>query len=308
MKKIIEVMVIILNYNSTLVSINAAESVIDNTSGDYMICIADNHSKTAELELLKKYRNSKVITLFFEDNLGYANGNNKAIAQMSECFDFKYVVIMNPDITIFKKNTINEMVNYIEQEKDKRIIGVSPLVWNYRYADDPRMQTSAMRRFSFRNVIISSFLLHRYIFRDEYKRMIYFNDRPYLSPMEIDIPSGAFFLIKTDFFKKIGMFDERTFLYFEEIIIGQRIKENNGKLILLPDCVVKHFHGMATLKDRYTISKEMHKYRVDSIMVYLQYYLNIHRLGRFYIRCLLTFDFALRWLLMILYRGLKLND
>ena len=147
MKKNIDLMVVILNYNSTLASINAAESVVHNTSGNYMICIADNHSKTTELELLKKYKNDKVITLFFNSNMGYAKGNNSAITQLSEVYNFKYIVIMNPDITICNKYTINEMINYLEKENDERVIGVSPLVWNYRYTDDPRMQTSAMRIF-----------------------------------------------------------------------------------------------------------------------------------------------------------------
>ena len=55
--------------------------------------------------------------------------------------------------------------------------------------------------------------------------MVYYKERPYERLIDFEVPSGCFFIIKTDAFMKVGMFDERTFLYAEEIILGYKLKE-----------------------------------------------------------------------------------
>ena len=64
---------------------------------------------------------------------------------------------------------------------------------------------------------------------------------PYYNNITFEVPSGAFFLINTDIFKMVGLFDEGTFLYGEENILGYKIKEIEKKFKELVDGIQKEF-------------------------------------------------------------------
>ena len=85
---------------------------------------------------------------------------------------------------------------------------------------------------------------------------------------EVETINGAAFLIQADFLKKIGYFDENTFLYAEELILGHTIKENNFKCALNATTCLLHFQGVSS----YNINKDM--YQKESTKYYFKSKLN----------------------------------
>ncbi|MEM4230386.1 MAG: glycosyltransferase, partial [Candidatus Pacearchaeota archaeon] len=63
---------------------------------------------------------------------------------------------------------------------------------------------------------------------------------------EIDFASGACMLIKSDVFKKIGKFDERYFLYYEDSDFCQRAKKTQYKIIYNPKAILWHKNAGST--------------------------------------------------------------
>lgn len=49
-------------------------------------------------------------------------------------------------------------------------------------------------------------------------------------------------MIKTSFLKEIGLLDEGVFLYCEESIIAEQVKNSKGSIFFIPEVIVKHLH------------------------------------------------------------------
>lgn len=62
----------------------------------------------------------------------------------------------------------------------------------------------------------------------------------YASERDVDLVIGAAMFIRADVFKKLGGFDERYFLYHEEIDFAHRLRDAGLRLVYLPQCVAVH--------------------------------------------------------------------
>ena len=186
---------------------------------------------------------------------------------------------MNPDVLVLDNGTIEGMIEQIET-KD-HIVGGQPLVWNCYYGDDAALQQNIRVVPTYMDLCMLSFEPLKILMRSRYKRMIYQNRMPFNEEIEYRVPSGAFFLIKANIFDEMGKFDEETFLYYEEHIIGnaevrQTFKisnvgtiagayvldgklERNAGVRVLRDNVVIHDGKLASLKRFKDDAKEVTK-------------------------------------------------
>ena len=60
--------------------------------------------------------------------------------------------------------------------------------------------------------------------------------------------SGCCFLISSDVFKQIGLFDDNVFLYAEEYILGKKLQNVNLMACYCPEAIIVHNHGASTRK------------------------------------------------------------
>ena len=65
-------------------------------------------------------------------------------------------------------------------------------------------------------------------------------DRP---PRRIDYPTGAFWIFRREIYRRVGPFDERFFLYFEETDFCKRARENGWPAYIHPAIRVEHQRG-----------------------------------------------------------------
>lgn len=82
------------------------------------------------------------------------------------------------------------------------------------------MQINIRKVFTYSDMIINASWVLEHIFKKKFNESVYFSEKPYNSNIVFEVPSGAFFLINTDIFERVGFFDESTFLY-AEIFEGQ---------------------------------------------------------------------------------------
>jgi len=176
--------------------------VIDNSPTDYLrgVCAGMN-----------------VEYIFNNNNLGFGSGHNIAIRKMTGMA--KYSLILNPDV-YFGPGTVEKIFNFMEGNGDIGL--VMPKVM---YPDGslqylcrllPTPYDSLLRKI---NIGILGPLLKARKFRYELK----FAD--YNKLMDVPYLSGCFMFIRTEVFKKVGIFDERFFLYFEDIDLSRRINQ-----------------------------------------------------------------------------------
>lgn len=62
----------------------------------------------------------------------------------------------------------------------------------------------------------------------------------YAGERDVDLVVGAAMFIRTDIFRALGGFDERFFLYHEEIDFAHRLRDLGRRVVYLPQCVVTH--------------------------------------------------------------------
>ena len=88
------------------------------------------------------------------------------------------------------------------------------------------------------------------------------HDMGYNRTIEIPSLSGCFMFLRTDILRKVGMFDERYFMYAEDLDLCRRIGEVS-KTMFYPNVSVYHEYEKGSYKN-----KKLLKYHICSIVKY----------------------------------------
>lgn len=289
--------VIILNYNTSDDCKKAIESIEKcSTTDDYMICVVDGgSSKDGEdkaVEALSE-NDDHVISLVLKENKGYAYGNDEGFKALEQEYDFKYTVIMNPDVIVNAKGTIEGIIEGIEREDD--LIGGQPLIGTVGSPRPANEQINIRTAFSYRDFLISNFWLTRRTRKKDFEAMTYVKERPYKEHIRYEVPYGAFFVIRTDIFKEIGLFDPDTFLYAEEFILGYKVKQLNKTFMLFPEYTVDHYQGKAS-GSHGGMSIRTLRNTMDAVSVYMRKYLKVSSFGIKWYRFVCYFNRYTEWI------------
>ncbi|WP_371747970.1 glycosyltransferase family protein [Hahella aquimaris] len=172
-------------------------------------------------------------------NVGYAKGNNIAIDDIES----EYHLILNPDV-ILASDALTRGLRQLGGDASLSLVAPA----SYDFFGGP-IQYICKRYPSllvlFLRFIKSPWLdarfkrvLSEYEYRDEIDRGVTF------SP---EIVSGCFMLCRTSALKKVGGFDERFFLYFEDFDLSLRMGKV-GKVVYLPEMKIQHYGGGAGRK------------------------------------------------------------
>ena len=248
---------VILNYNDYKTTINYLKTIKNYKSLDCII-VVDNNSSDDSYEKLKKIENKKIIVLKASKNGGYGYGNNIGIKFAIKKYKKCNIIISNPDIEV-KDDTIKQMSEYLSNNSNVAI--VSPVIkehgtlnrgWKASNGYKEMLLSVPVLGRKFRNRIIGYPSSH-------YKK----------NKSSVDVVSGCFFMIKSDVFKKINYFDENIFLYYEENVICNKIKNLNYDIIILNKCNVIHNHSVSINKSynglgKYRILKKSQMYYLNN--------------------------------------------
>jgi GT2 family glycosyltransferase len=232
--------IVIVNYLNYPDTINYIENTILHQEDiDLEIVIVDNASPNESYRLLEeKFRGNRGINVLLNSlNSGYAAGNNIGIRflEKKKC---DFILISNSDIYLDDKCLLIKMIT-IYKQLDK-VAFVSPVML---VKDRICSELSAWKLpDKLKEVLHSTFLLRilgsRYLARYYYK--IEAENYP---SIKVDCVAGSFFLGTVDIFREINYFDENTFLYYEETILGLKIKNKNFNNYLLLDLKYTHLQA-----------------------------------------------------------------
>jgi len=236
------VCVLILNYMSYQDTLRYVDNLKDQKGVRLQILIVDNCSPNESFdELSGAFTNDKQVDVIQSPiNGGYAYGNNFGLHFLSEK-DVDFILISNNDIYLDDDYLISRMTN--EYEKQVKPAFIAPLMLvNSR--EDRKHQ--AWRLPSFTDDLFASLrtlyymakwlgISNRYNFPEEDRRT-----------HRVDCLNGSFFMGEKDVFYLIGLFDEGTFLYVEESILGQNVKRHGLNNYLMRSVHFHHDQGKTT--------------------------------------------------------------
>jgi len=225
----------VVTYNSSNVIEKLLNSIYDNTSGiTFEVIIIDNNSPDNTVELIReKFPQARV--LMQEDNKGYGYGHNQAI----KVIDSRYHLIVNPDIK-FESNVLKELVDYMDSHED--IFMVTPKILN----EDGTEQFLPKRKPTLRYLVSGRYENRAKIFADiraEYTR----KNEHITEPIDIEFCTGCFMFVRTEIFRKVGGFDDRFFMYFEDVDLALRVAKL-GRVVFNPTLYVTHVWERASGK------------------------------------------------------------
>lgn len=231
--------IVFVYYNTPNEIVNAVKSIsyaADNIR--YEITIIDNASSEQIPLAIAKYKHVKIIKN--DRNYGYG----KAINQLVKSSSGKYVLLANSDIQ-FDKNAIKSMIDRIERNNQIGVVG--PFVINEK---GEKLQSISGMPFLPRALVIFSFLGKIWPTNIFYKN--YHNEElDRTKEHEVDVVGGVCMLVRKSVFEKVGGFDERFFMYFEEADFCYRIKQLGYKIIYYPKAKIVHFLGRSTTNKKW---------------------------------------------------------
>ena len=245
--------IVILNYNNAKDTIACLRSLYATTAADKIrTVVVDNGSRSVVVEELRAFISEYIPSatlLALEKNLGYANGNNEGCKLLYADPEVDYIAILNND-TLLLEDFVTPLRAAIESTPDAAL--VSPLLLR---ADGNSIDYNCARRAPKLSEIMANWaLLHR----NWFGWLTKINNRSSMLPERIcgqrtavELTSGSCFVVKKSLFEELGGFDSGTFLYYEENILWEKIRQRNLKNYL--DCSVRLIHlGAATTSTQAT--------------------------------------------------------
>ncbi len=222
-----ELSIIIASFNTEKLTKGCIESILNNDSGlRYEILVVDNGSKDGSVKMLEEFSSklSNFTLIRNKQNLGFSVANNQAIKKAKA----DLLLLLNSD-TVVKKDTLREISSFAKETADAGVVGAKLI------NADGSVQSSCMNFPTITNAIKQYFFGQKNLFDK-------FAPRENM-PVEVDAVVGAAFLITPQARKKVGLFDERYFMYFEDIDYCRRVKRSGLKVYYVPSAEVIHYHG-----------------------------------------------------------------
>lgn len=224
--------IIIVNYNTKDLTIDCIKSVFGEGSGlKTEVIVVDNASIDSSVSELRKLQKSLKNFQLIENkkNLGFAKAVNQGIKSASG----KFILLLNSDTKV-KKAALGRLVKFAQKTKEVGVVGARLL------NPDGSIQPSCFHFPTVTNAIREFWLGQRGAFSKYAPKG--------KKPVVVDVVVGAAFLITPSAQKRVGLFDERYFMYFEDFDYCRRVWQVGLKVYYLPEAQVIHYHGVSGRK------------------------------------------------------------
>ena len=237
----------IVLYNHSLKEITTLVDILQKSKSISVIFLIDNSPiPTAG------YNNLRVNYIFTGNNLGYGAAHNIAIRQTIEQ-NIPYHLVINPDITF--EPLILEIIE-VFMNNNSEIGLLMPKVF---YPNGEIQYLCKLIPTPF-DLIFRRFLPKNWTIKRTEKFELRASD--YNKLMDVPYLSGCFMFLRTKAIEEVGLFDERFFMYPEDIDLTRRI-HRKFRTVFYPEVNIVHHHAQSSylnLKMLYVHTSNMIKY------------------------------------------------
>ncbi len=237
----VKVVVVILNFNrweNTVECLDSLRKIEINKNTKLEIVIVDNASKDDSVKEIKnKY--PKITLLENKINKGFTGGCNTGAEYALEN-GADYVMFLNND-TIVDQGLLSTLV---ETAGEQSVGGVLPKIYFYRGHEfhKERYQKKDLGKVIWYagGEMDWDNLIGKNIGVDEV------DCGQFETKREVGLATGCCFLVKREVLDKIGLFDEKFFLYYEDADLSERVKKAGYKIMYEPKAFMWHKNAVSS--------------------------------------------------------------
>jgi N-acetylglucosaminyl-diphospho-decaprenol L-rhamnosyltransferase len=200
-------------------------TVVDNASGD-----GSADMVATRFPWVRLVRNAR--------NVGFGAAHNQAL----QLAHGRYLLVLNSDASP-RPAALRVLVDYLDAHPGLAVAGPKLL-----HADGS-VQPSRRRFPTLATLFLESTQLQRFSPNNAVLRRYYVADRSDDVSQEVDWLVGACLCIRAQGVEQVGLFDERFFMYSEELDLCRRFRAAGWQVAYVPGAEVVHLEGASTRQD-----------------------------------------------------------
>lgn len=253
-----DVTIILVNYNTGHL-LEPTLSALEASRGNlqFQVIIVDNASSDGTVEILQsKYKSVELIEN--QINVGFGRANNQALPYARG----RYLLLLNTDAFV-QPDTLQKTVDFMDATPACGVLGVKLV------GRDGSLQPSCRYFPTPWNDFVSAIGLARLFPRTQLV------DDPAWDPtliQECDWVPGCYYLMRRELLERVGLFDPRYFLYYEEVDHCRAVRQAGWKIMYYPSTQVIHLGGeSAKTEGPLTESgRQIPSYQIESQLLYFR--------------------------------------
>jgi len=260
-----DLVVIIVSWNVRAVLRRALEAVMADAAAAQLaveIIVVDNASRDGTVEMLRAdFPNVRVIAN--TENVGFTRANNQGLqsSASTERTPFRsvtplssapppldsattnghYIFFLNPDTEI-QPDALRAMLDFMDAPENARVGILGPQLF---YADGS-LQSSRRRFPKFSTALLEATKLQQWFPHNRTLTNYYLLNTDDSLVQDVDWVVGAAMFVRRAVIEQIGGFDERFFMYSEELDLCYRAKQANWRVVYFPPARVLHHEAKSS--------------------------------------------------------------
>jgi N-acetylglucosaminyl-diphospho-decaprenol L-rhamnosyltransferase len=221
--------VVVVDFNAGPVLAGAVASILADGAGDVVV-VENGTTGSASAGLGALVEHCEIVSP--GTNLGFGGGVNRGVAKLAPSIDV--VVVANPDVAVHH-GALREMVDALDAHPEWGIVGPTVLT-------ETGSVYPSVRRFPNPVDGVGHALLGPFTQDNPFTRR--YRSSAARIDGGVDWVSGSFFAIRRSAFEELGGFDERYFMFAEDMDLCFRAHERGIGVGVVPTAVVTHAEGM----------------------------------------------------------------
>ena len=221
--------IVIVNWNTGKQLFNSVQSIISTYKNFILnkVVVVDNASHDNSMEGLDQI-NLPLTIVQNTINMGFAYACNQG-AKGSEA---DYILFLNPD-TLLYADSLSKPIEFM-QNPDNKTIGIVGV----QLIDEDGKVARSCARFP-----KTSTYLMKMLGLERFSHPHFMTEWDHMDNREVDQIMGAFFLVRRQMYDQLQGFDERFFVYLEEVDFSLRAKQCGWNSFYLADAKIFHLGG-----------------------------------------------------------------
>lgn len=259
----IDISFVIVNFNTPELTskciISLEKYFQDRSEYRSKVYVVDNGSSDDSVKILRR-KHPDIELLLSPKNVGFSGGNNLALRKVSS----RYAMLLNSDTELSASSKFDLMIEYMDDHVDVAVITPKVVLDNgaldmASHRGEPTPWAALTYYSGLASLRPTSKLYGRY--HQLYKNLT--------AVHEIDACSGAAMLVRKEAMDKVGLLDERFFMYAEDLDWCHRFRMAGYKIIYFPNASIVHHKYKSGIENQDVAkAKKVRSYFYDTMLQY----------------------------------------